>query len=236
MVGSRYGLAVAALLGWGLTSPVLAEPRPIVVELFTSQGCSSCPPADALLGELARRGDVIALGFHVDYWDGLGWKDPLSSPEATARQRAYAHQFGRRQVYTPQLVVDGADEAVGSDRAEVTALLRRAKPEAAAPVSFSPDGRAVSIGTGNGTGRVLLVRYALHRTTRVAAGENARHTAEDANGVEALQTLGDWKGSALTYQFEPPAGGEGVAVLVQAADGRILGAAMTTRSSPAPKG
>src|SRR5882672_5442372 len=229
MVGSRYGLAVAvALLGWGLASPVLAEPRPIVVELFTSQGCSSCPPADALLDELAKRSDIIALGFHVDYWDGLGWKDPLSSPEATARQRAYAHQFGRRQVYTPQLVVDGADEAIGSDRAEVTALLRRAKPEATAPVSFSPNGHAVSIGAGNGKGRVLLVRYTLHRTTRVAAGENARHTAEDANGVEALQTLGDWQGGAVTYQFEPPAAGAGVAVLVQAADGRILGAAMTT--------
>lgn len=226
MAGSRFALALASLLlGIGATAPALAESRPIVVELFTSQGCSSCPPADALLGELAKRDDVIALGFHVDYWDGLGWKDPLSRPEATARQRAYAHQFGRRQVYTPQLVVDGADEAVGSDRAEVTRLLRQAKPQAAAPVSFSADGRALTIGAGSGNGRVLLVRFALHRTTQVAAGENARHTAQDTNGVEAVQTLGDWRGGALTYRVEPPAAGQGVAVLVQADDGHILGAA-----------
>src|ERR1700736_1842766 len=112
----------ALLLSLGLAvvvTPAAAGERPIVVELFTSQGCSSCPPADALLAELAQRPDVIALGFHIDYWDDLGWKDPLSSPAATARQRDYARQFGRRQVYTPQLVVDGAEEAVGSDRAAV---------------------------------------------------------------------------------------------------------------------
>jgi hypothetical protein len=227
MAGFRHAVA-SALLGLVFTLPAMAEPRPIVVELFTSQGCSSCPPADALLGELARRGDVIALGFHVDYWDGLGWKDPLSSPEATARQRAYAHQFGRRQVYTPQLVVDGSDEAVGSDRAEVTALLRGAKPEAIAPVSFAPGGRTVLIGAGNGAGRVLLVRYAQHRTTRVGAGENAHSTADDTNGVEAVQALGEWHGGALSYPLEPLAAGEGIAVLVQAADGRILGAAART--------
>src|SRR5205823_7945904 len=96
-------------------SPAEAETRPTVVELFTSQGCSSCPPADALLSELARRGDVIALGFHIAYWDSLGWKDPFSTPQSTERQRAYARLFGG-PIYTPQLVVDGTREMVGSRR------------------------------------------------------------------------------------------------------------------------
>src|SRR5436190_8037368 len=137
------GLAVAAM-------PAGAEPRPAVVELFTSQGCSSCPPADALLGELARRGDVVALGFHISYWDRLGWKDPLSSEASTARQRDYARRFHGGQVYTPQIVVDGTSEMVGSDRDAVLAALGAARPEAVAPVSFAADRRSVSIGAGAG--------------------------------------------------------------------------------------
>src|SRR5712691_6056213 len=104
----RAALILALVLA---ATPAVADPRPVVVELFTSQGCSSCPPADALLGELARRKDVIALGFHISYWDRLGWKDPFSSPQSTERQRAYARSF-EGQVYTPQLIVDGAREMV----------------------------------------------------------------------------------------------------------------------------
>src|ERR1700746_3918568 len=101
--------------------------RPIVVELFTSEGCSSCPPADALLAELAGRPDLLALSFHVDYWDGLGWKDPFSSPDATRRQRGYADLLGLATVYTPQMVVDGRWQAVGSDRSEVEQALGSAR-------------------------------------------------------------------------------------------------------------
>ena len=111
--------------------PARAAERPIVVELFTSEGCSSCPPADALLGELATRPNVLALSFHVDYWDRLGWKDPFSSPEATARQQHYARLLGLDTVYTPQIVVDGSWEAVGSDQAAVERALdqaRRSRP------------------------------------------------------------------------------------------------------------
>jgi len=125
---------VTALLWLGalvVTSPAAAETRPPVVELFTSQGCSSCPPADALLGELARRGDVIALGFHIDYWDKLGWKDPLSTPQSTERQRRYARLFGT-PTYTPQLVIDGTREMVGSQRETVLAALRQTTPAAVA--------------------------------------------------------------------------------------------------------
>jgi hypothetical protein len=221
-------LLTAALLGCLalMSSPVTADTRPVVVELFTSQSCSSCPPADALLGELARRGDVVALGFHISYWDGPGWKDPFSSQSSTDRQRAYARLFGLGQVYTPQMVVDGAREMVGSDRNEVLAAVRDAQPETIAPVTFAADRRSVAIGVGDGRGSVLLVLFAQKRTTRVAGGENARRTLEDANGVEMLASLGSWNGAALSFAIEPPAAGEGVAVLVQAPDGRMLGAAV----------
>jgi hypothetical protein len=223
-IGGRAIIAAAAFLV-GIAAPALAETRPVVVELFTSQGCSSCPPADALLGELARRPDVIALGYHIDYWDGLGWKDPLSSPEATARQRNYARQFGHGQVYTPQIVIDGTDEAIGSDRSAVNSLLKQAKSEAIAPVMFAENGRKVAVGAGHGNGKILLVRLARQRTTRVDAGENAHRTLADANGVEALTVLGEWQGTMVDFPVEPPSPGEGLAVLVQAPDGRVLGAA-----------
>ncbi len=208
-----------------ISSGASADPRPLVVELFTSQGCSSCPPADALLRELARCDDVIAIGFHISYWDGLAWKDPFSSQNSTDRQRAYARLFDLGQVYTPQMVVDGAREMVGSDRANVLAALHDARPESVEPVTFAVDRRSVTIGAGEGRGSVLLVRFAQERTTRVAGRENARRTLQDANAVESLASLGNWDGSLLRFAIEPPAPGEGIAVLVQAADGRMLGAA-----------
>ena len=208
-----------------ISSPTSAGTRPVVVELFTSQGCSSCPPADALLGELARHDDVIALGFHISCWDGLAWKDPFCSQSSTDRQRAYARLFDLGQVYTPQMVVDGAREMVGSDRPKVEAALHDARPEAIAPVTFAADRRSVTIGAGDGRGSVLLLRFAQEHTTRVAGGENARRTLQDANAVESLASLGNWDGSLLRFAIEPRAAGEGIAVLVQAADGRMLGAA-----------
>ncbi|HEV8678778.1 MAG TPA: DUF1223 domain-containing protein, partial [Stellaceae bacterium] len=193
-MGQSRGVRLAALVfGIGLASAAgsaCADPRPVVIELFTSQGCSSCPPADRLLGELAQRDGVVALGFHVDYWDRLGWKDPLSRRASTDRQRDYARRFTRGTVYTPQLVVDGTSEMVGSDREAVLAALRAARPEAAAPVSFAADRRSVAIGKGAGKGEVLLVRFARHRTTQVKAGENKGRDADDFHGVESLARLG----------------------------------------------
>ena len=222
---SQYPMTCALLSSLVLmSSPASAGTRPVVVELFTSQSCSSCPPADSLLGELAHSADVVALGFHISYWDGPGWKDPFSSQSSTARQRAYARQFDLGQVYTPQMVVDGAREVVGSDRASVLAALHDARPETVAPVTFAADRRSVTIGAGDGRGSVLLVRFAQERTTRVAGGENARRTLQDANAVELLASLGNWDGSMLRFAIEPPVPGEGIAVLVQAADGQMLGA------------
>src|SRR5438309_7939527 len=134
---SAYILLVYVALA---VAPVQAGERPIVVELFTSEGCSSCPPADALLAELAKRPDVLALSFHVDYWDRLGWKDPFSSRAATDRQNRYAKLLKLATVYTPQIVVDGRWEAVGSDRADVERALdraRRDRPEV--PVTLTLD-------------------------------------------------------------------------------------------------
>ena len=188
------------------TAAAAAETRPVVVELFTSQGCSSCPPADRLLGDLAKRGDVIALGFHITYWDGAAWRwIPLSRPASTERQLAYDKRLTGGQAYTPQIIVDGTEDAVGSDRAAVLAAIGAAKPVAVAPVSFSADRRSVTVGIGTAAqnGTVLLARYALMRTTQVAGGENANRTATDFNGVEQLQVLGGWDGEAISFAIEP---------------------------------
>jgi hypothetical protein len=216
-------LAATGLLG--SAQAATAESRPVVVELFTSQGCSSCPPADAFLGELAKRKDVLALGFHVDYWDSLGWKDPFAAPGATARQHAYAAQFGRKEVYTPQMVIDGRFQLVGSYRDEVLRAIAAAKPETAAQIDFAADGREVRIGGGSGDGRILIVRYVHDRTTPVARGENAGATAHDVNAVEKLTEAGRWTGQPITLPVDALAPGHGVAALIQSDDGRILGAA-----------
>ncbi|HEV2187816.1 MAG TPA: DUF1223 domain-containing protein [Stellaceae bacterium] len=204
-----------------------AETRPVVVELFTSQGCSSCPPADKLLGELAKRNDVIALGFHITYWDGAAWRDPFSLPQSTERQVAYDRHLTGGQIYTPQMVIDGTADVVGSDRTAVLAAIGAVKPVAVAPVRFAADRRSVAIGAGAAPAgaSIVLARYALARTTHIGGGENADRTATDFNGVEQLRTLGTWDGKPVNLAIEPPGEGEGIVVLVQAPDGTILGAA-----------
>ena len=211
------------------TLAAAAETRPVVVELFTSQSCSSCPPADALLGELARRNNVIALGFHITYWDGAQWRDPFARQESTDRQIAYDKRLTGGQIYTPQMVIDGTEDVIGSDRTMVLAALDKAKPATTVAVTFAPDRHSVAIGASAApTGAsVLLARYALKRTTQVKGGENASRTLTDSNGVEALATLGTWDGKAVSFPIAPPADGEGLAVLVQGADGKIFGAAAT---------
>jgi hypothetical protein len=214
------------------TAASAAESRPVVVELFTSQGCSSCPPADRLLGELAHRKDIVALGFHVTYWNGFSWRDPLSRALSTSRQTAYDQHLTNGQNYTPQMVIEGTQDVVGSDRAAVLAALDAAKPAVLAPVVFGADRHSVAIGTGAGVPgtKVLLARYLLSSTTHVGGGENASRTLTDVNAVEALTVLGGWEGNAASFAIEPPGAGEGVAVLVQAPDGRMLGAAAISAS------
>jgi hypothetical protein len=232
-LASLAALAVCLLPGWAG-----AGTRPAVVELFTSQGCSSCPPADALLHELSGRSDVLALGYHINYWDRLGWKDPLSSPQSTERQRGYARQFHAGQVYTPQIVVDGTDEMIGSDRAAVYSAIRTPR-QAEAAVDFAADRHSVRIGAGgtaqvSGGAAILIVRFAEHRTTQIGAGENDGRTADDVNGVLSLERLGTWTGTAIGFAIEPPPPGQGVAVLVQDPGGRIVGAG-SILAAPAAK-
>lgn len=202
--------------------------RPVVVELFTSQGCSSCPPADAIVAELARtRADLLPLTFHVTYWNGLGWQDPFSFPGATERQRGYVAASVSSAVYTPAMVVDGKQDVIGSNRAAVEAALVRARADAetAAPVDIVRRGNqlAITIGAGLGHGNVLLLGYDRQHQTQVGHGENGGRTLLEANIVRSMSVAGGWTGQALHLQTAMPAGDE-VAVLVQADDGRILGA------------
>ena len=220
----------AALFAGFLAHPVAAADRPVVVELFTSQGCSSCPPADALLGELAQRKDVLALAYHVDYWDRLGWKDPYSSAAATRRQRQYGDQFRLRAIYTPQIVVDGRAEMVGSDRRAVARAIQAAAQATAAPaprfdIDLVREANDIRVHVGPDAAlagaRVQLVGYVRGRTTRVTAGENAGRTLAEANIVVSSEILGEGAGDWRV----PAAADRAYAVLVQAPDGRSLGAA-----------
>lgn len=220
--------ALAAIAASALPGGARAADRPVVVELFTSQGCSSCPPAEAFLLDLAEeRDDVIALAFHVDYWDRLGWKDPFSSPAATQRQRTYAAQLGRRNIYTPQMVVDGRADVIGSNRAGVRSAIAEAEKslESVPIVIRRTDGKAeVTVGAGSGAGTVWLFGYDARRQTAVRRGENAGRTIEQANLVRAIVPAAAWAGEPVTVSVADPEGEQLVAI-VQTADGTILGAA-----------
>src|SRR5271170_6959579 len=174
-----------------------ATERPVVVELFTSQGCSSCPPANAYLNELSKgRRDVLALAFHVTYWDRLGWKDPFSMAAATERQDRYGHRFGDGS-YTPEIVVDGAAGLVGSHRHDVGSAIEKAKQESrtAAPVSVTKDGGdrvSIQVGPGTGAGKVLLMGFDHDHTTAIGRGENGGRTLQEANIVRSIRSVGQW--------------------------------------------
>jgi len=225
--------ALALLLAPGAAS---AGAQPLtVVELFTSQGCSSCPPADAFLGELARRDDILALSFHVDYWDYIGWKDPYASAANTARQRAYEQRFGLHYVYTPQMVIQGAAQATGSDRSAVLAAIAASRHRPVIPVTLTP-GKGnrviVSIPKGPATvdATVWLAVFDREHDTPVKRGENSGRTLKNYNVVRAMDRVGTWAGKAMEIPVTVPSMASGMgdacAVIVQARNnGPILGAA-----------
>ncbi|HXQ50346.1 MAG TPA: DUF1223 domain-containing protein [Stellaceae bacterium] len=221
-------------------SAAAEEQRPVVVELFTSQGCNSCPPADAFLGELANRPELLTLAFHVDYWNYIGWTDPFARPWATTRQRAYQQSLRERFVYTPQMVVNGAAQGIGSERETIETLIHAAKDEAKPPhrpdvaLRWREDGALlVEVGAGDSPPRspadIWLVGFDRPHRTQVLRGENEGQTITDYNVVRSYRRIGAWPGWSLELvvpadQIAAPGDG-GVAVLVQTAGvGPVLAA------------
>jgi hypothetical protein len=203
--------------------------HPTVIELFQSQGCSSCPPAEANVGAISDRQDVLALAFEVDYWDRLGWKDTFSRPAWTTRQYAYARAMGRDGVYTPQVVVNGKVEGDGLEPGALAGLMSRGDRGAGGPsVSFS-EGK-VTVGAGAapaGGADVWLARYIPHAVeVTIPRGENAGHTLPYKDVVREMVLLGKWRGQAASF---PAPGGDAslaeAAIVQESGAGPILAAA-----------
>lgn len=228
---SRFVCAIALTI---VAASASADGRPVtVVELYTSQGCHSCPPADAYLGKIAGREDIVALSFHVDYWDYIGWKDKFALPGNTKRQRKYAGHLGMGYIYTPQLVVQGmAHSAHGSEASDLVRDLRGAK-RVDVNMTHVDGGLKVDIADGpfeNETARVLVVAYDDKHETKIDRGENSGKTLAYYNVVRDIARVGRWSGKAKSFNITEEqlkmAGRDGCAVLVQSTKtGRILGAA-----------
>jgi hypothetical protein len=199
--------------------PVVAQ-SPVVVELFTSQGCPSCPPADKLLHELAQRDDVIPLALHVDYWDYIGWKDEFSHPDYAKRQRGYAVQAKRRSVYTPQMIVNGVTDIVGARRMELSkAIAHHADLPSRVELSVNRSGSEILINAQptkvDGPLIVRMLRYTPQRSAHITRGENAGHTMLYANVTENWTVLAEWDGTTALTLTSVVEGDKPVVVLVQ---------------------
>lgn len=228
------GLIQSARAMWlavlGLLMSASAVAQPVVVELFTSQGCSSCPPADALLGELARKPGIIALAYHVDYWDDLGWKDRFSIPEATQRQQGYVRRLAKSGAFTPQVVVSGDTSLVGSNRAAVEQAIAGDRDALAVVLSKAGDNLQIQFPEAwREPMDVYLVTYLTEATDKIESGENARRTLKHFNVVRSFKRLATWNGKPQRMSV-PLAGLPGdasaVAVILQRNNqGAVAGAA-----------
>ncbi len=193
----RITTAIFGIMTAFATLPAAAD-GPVVIELFTSQGCSSCPPADEMMVELAQRDDVIALAFHVDYWDYIGWVDVFGSPENTTRQKQYARAAGARTVYTPQFVVGGADHVIGARGMELSdAIGAHRDVSTGVSVDATRVDQTITI-TLNAVEpqpmNVLLVRYSDGESVNILRGENAGETISYVNTVMAWNVIAEWDG------------------------------------------
>jgi hypothetical protein len=223
MTLSRWLLAglLAAVAG----AESAASGMPVVAELFTSQGCNSCPPADALLGELAREPDVLALAFHVQYWDGLGWSDRFGLPEASRRQQGYVQKLGLTGAFTPQLILNGEHNLVGSNRTQVLAVmsvLRRQRGEGVTIVAAVSNGYLrialpaqprVTVAM-----QLLLLPLVSQADTVIRHGENGGRTLREFQIVREVRRLGSWQGGAAQFSVPLamlPADADRVAILLQ---------------------
>jgi hypothetical protein len=214
---------LAALL---LVAPA-AQARPVLVEMFVSQSCSSCPPADALLQALAATDkNILPLSLNVTYWNNLGWHDTDATNATTARQYWYAG-LSTGDVYTPEAVVDGTTQLVGSDRGKLTAAIAAARAAPAGDVPLHISGGAMlalEISQGDGAGQIILYGYDAHHVTPVSAGENGGTVITEINVVRSVTMLGLWNGMDEKFTLPRPAG-EHVALLLQGKDGSVLGLA-----------
>jgi hypothetical protein len=249
MFAARAGAIVIGALA-SLAAPAAganAEGVRNVLELFTSQGCSSCPPADRILSQLARDPDVLALSFPVDYWDYIGWKDTLAAPNYTARQKAYASASGKGQIYTPQVVVNGLTDAVGSDlgaieQAERTTAKRSGVLSVPLSVVEAEGKIKVSVGPASTgapkAGGVYLLAFASSRTVTVQRGENAGSTLTYANVVRAITKIGDWDGAPVKLEADLSQahlnGADSYAVIVQAGEHAAPSAILAAARGPGP--
>ncbi len=220
--------ALAAILMIGAAAPAFAADaaHPTVIELYQSQGCSSCPPAIHNVNALADRPDVLTLTFAVTYWDQLGWKDTFASPAQTARQWDYARGLGHDQVWTPQVIIDGRGDVVGARSGQIAELLAKTPPRVGPALTLANG--AVSVGAATapaGGADVWLVRYD-PRTIAVAvrAGENGGRTIDHRNVVKQVVKLGHWSGTAATLPLPALPTGLQTAVRVQQPGGAILAA------------
>ena len=234
---------VAWFIGWSIAvgsagAQAADASHPIVVELFQSQGCSSCPPANANVNALSQRADVVALSFSVTYWDSLGWKDTFAKSQFTDRQWQYARAMHQANVYTPQVVVNGRIEGVGADRGEIEALMSRANQAATGP-TVTISGESVEIGAGSAPSQIADV-WLVHYDPRtlevpVLRGENAGKTLPHRNIVREMVRLGDWSGQAERFSLPADGSGLGTAILVQTyGAGPILAAAKGELAKTAP--
>lgn len=238
---TRWMTRAAVLAALTVESAVAAETRG-VIELFTSQGCSSCPAADKLMAELAQDPSLVVISAPIDYWDYLGWRDTLAKPRHAARQRGYAKRRGDREVYTPQAIVNGAAHVLGSDRAAIERALASTKdaPDTLkVPVKITSGAGKLNIGIGNRAGTVAEVWLCALSTSvsvDIGRGENSGRTVTYANVIRRWMKLGDWTGLALSFELPTGAlaaeGADAVAVLVQAgtveSPGVMLGAAQAS--------
>src|SRR5215213_9419526 len=235
----QLALPLAVIASALLTSAVAsAEPR-AVIELFTSQGCSSCPPADKLAGELAQDPSLIVMSLAIDYWDYLGWKDTLAIPGHTHRQRAYSKARGDREVYTPQVVVNGVAHVLGSDRNAIDKT-RKQPGMLSVPISMSVAGDQISVAVAAAKdatkGEIWLCPITKTVPVTIGRGENTGNTITYHNVVRSWVKLGDWTGAARTFKVPlrdvTDIGGDAVAVVVQAgskeAPGGMLGASVAS--------
>ncbi len=218
----RHFAIVAGVLWLAALAPAFAQSKPVVVvELYTSQGCSSCPPADEFMGELVQNPQVIALALHVDYWDYIGWKDQFAHSAFTDRQKAYARAIGSRAIYTPQMIVNGQNRVEGNDPAAVNAYVSdHLSQPGDVTLSLQRDGdrlviRAVAAAPLPAPVDVQLVRYNPQETATIERGENAGLTATYYNIVTEWQMLGDWSGDEPFEAETIVTGTDPVVVIIQ---------------------